>query len=87
VRTVLYRFDTQVNNEPLVHPEKGELTEIWDFAVEDGAHTNDLSTTPPLRKWTERIEVYAIEEHSTFVPDDVKQVDSTVNDVDIELIE
>jgi len=87
VRTVLYRFDTQVNNEPLVHPEKGELTEIWDFAVEDGSHTDDLTTTPPLRKWTERIEVYAIEEHSTFVPDDVKQVDSTVNDVDIELIE
>jgi len=45
VRTVLYRFDTQVNNEPLVHPEKGELTERCGHRT-DRMNTRFSATTP-----------------------------------------
>jgi len=79
LRTLLYEFDTNVGQATLRHPDLGDLDEVWRFSLESGTHTDDLTTTPPLRKWTETISVYAIEEHTTYEPLTIRTTEQEVD--------
>lgn len=66
VRDELYAHSTGGPNEPLRHPEDGRvLDEVWRFRITEGAHTDDLGTSPTLRRWQETVQISASEQYVT----------------------
>jgi len=65
VRDTLYKHTTTGPNEPLVHPELGCLDEVWRVKLIEGSHTDDLGTSPTLRRWDDMLEISASERHVT----------------------
>jgi hypothetical protein len=66
VRDSLYEHTTGGPNEPLIYPDDGsEITDVWRMNLIDAQHTNDLSTSPTLRRWTETVRVSASERYIT----------------------
>lgn len=66
VRDALYSHETGGPNEPLRHPDDNRaLDDVWRFEIIEGEHTDDLGTSPTLRRWEEIIEVSASEQYIT----------------------
>lgn len=66
VRDELYAHETAGPDQPLRHPEDGRrLDEVWRFWITEGAHTDDLGTSPTLRRWEETIQISASEQYVT----------------------
>lgn len=66
VRDELYAHSTGGPNKPLHHPEDNRvLDEVWRFWIMEGAHTDDLGTSPTLRRWEEIVQISASEQYVT----------------------
>ena len=66
VRDELYAHSTSGPDQPLVHPEDDRpVDEVWRFWITEGAHTDDLGTSPTLRRWQEIIQISASEQYVT----------------------
>lgn len=65
VRDALYAHDTASSEAPLIHPEDGEIEEMWRFDILEGAHTDNLNTSPTLRRWEQTISIGASELYNT----------------------
>lgn len=73
LRRVLYQYESSGPERRLPHPEGGEVSDVWRFAVTDGGRNDDLSMSPSLRRWTQDIEVWSFERFNT--------AESTISDV------
>lgn len=66
IRDELYAHTTVGANKPLRHPDDDrELDEVWRFKIIEGSHTDDLGTSPILRRWEEIIQISASEQYVT----------------------
>lgn len=66
VRTALYAHTTTGPRQPLLDPvDESPLDEVWRFVITEGSHTDDLATSPTLRRWEETIQVFASERYIT----------------------
>lgn len=65
VRDTLYRYTTHGPNDDLPHPDIGVLDEVWNLDIIQGEHTDDLGTSPTLRRWQENVEISASERYIT----------------------
>jgi len=63
VRDALYSHDIAGPGEPLVHPDFGPIDEVWSFDILEGSHTDDLTTSPTLRRWQQDVSVSASEQY------------------------
>lgn len=65
VREALYDYATTGPDKTLPHPEMGSLDEVWRVKITEGSHTDDLGTSPTLRRWEEVVEISASEKYIT----------------------
>jgi hypothetical protein len=65
VRDALYAHDTAGPAQPLRHPDGSPVDEVWRFALQDGEQTDDLTTSPTLRRWQQNVVVSASEQYIT----------------------
>lgn len=66
VRDEIYAHTTEGPNQPLRHPDDDRvLDEVWKITVTEGEHTDDLGTSPLLRRWEEIITISASEQYVT----------------------
>lgn len=65
VRDALYNYTTTGPQETLPHPDIGPLDEVWRVKVTEGEHTDDLGTSPTLRRWREIVQINASERYIT----------------------
>jgi hypothetical protein len=65
VRDELYAHDTAGPDQPLRHPDGSPVNEVWRFAIQEGEQTDDLATSPTLRRWQQDILVSASEQYVT----------------------
>lgn len=63
VRDALYAHDTSGPNEPLRHPDNSTIDEVWHVNLQDASQTDDLGTSPTLRRWEQTMVVAASEEY------------------------
>jgi hypothetical protein len=77
VRDVMFGFSTKGPNKTLIHPDFGPVNEVYMVEMLYGNHTDDLGTSPPLRRWTQELEIYASEQYLTDA-DSPPALDATV---------
>lgn len=65
VRDGLYAHDTAGPSRPLRNPDGSPVDEVWRFALQDGEQTDDLTTSPTLRRWQQNVVVSASEQYVT----------------------
>jgi len=65
VREALYAHETAGPNEPLRNPDGSPVDEVWRFAMQEGEQTDDLTTSPSLRRWQQTLLVSASEQYVT----------------------
>ncbi len=65
VRDELYAHDTAGPAQPLRHPDGSPVDEVWRVILQDGEQTDDLSTSPTLRRWQQDLIVSASEQYIT----------------------
>jgi|APHM01.1.fsa_nt_gi hypothetical protein len=65
IQSVLYGFDTKSSNDTLIDPDGNPVDDIWRFSVRGGRRIDDLSNTPTVRRWRNRVEVYGAEQYKT----------------------
>lgn len=65
VRDALYAHTTAGPNLPLRNPDGSPVDEVWRFALQEGNQTDDLTTSPTLRRWQQNITVSASERYVT----------------------
>lgn len=65
IRDALYAHDTAGPNLPLRSPDGSPVDEVWRFAIQQGEQTDDLGTSPTLRRWQQTIVVSASEQYVT----------------------
>lgn len=66
VRDELYKHATSGPDLPLISPEdRSSLDEVWRVNIQDGSQTDDLNTSPTLRRWRQTITVSASEQYVT----------------------
>lgn len=69
IRDKLYAHETGGPEKPLRHPDDDrELDEVWRFDILSGDQTDDLGTSPTLRRWEQSIEIAASERYLTNSP-------------------
>ena len=65
VRDSLYAHDTAGPNLPLRYADGSPVNEVWRFALQEGEQTDDLTTSPTLRRWQQNVLVSASEQYIT----------------------
>jgi hypothetical protein len=66
VRDELYKRTTSGIGLPLVDPEDDDpLDEVWRVRMDEASQTDDLNTSPTLRRWRQTITVSASEQYIT----------------------
>lgn len=65
VRDELYEYTNKGPDKSLPHPDIGQLDDVWKFQIVEGEHTDDLGTSPTLRRWQQIVEVSASERYIT----------------------
>jgi hypothetical protein len=65
VRDAMYSYTIAGPNKTLPHPDLGTLDEVWRVDIISGGHTDDLGTSPTLRRWRQVIEISASEQYLT----------------------
>lgn len=66
VKTELFAHVTSGPDVPLRHPDDDRtLDEVWGFQMLEAERTDDLGTSPTLRRWQEVIEISASEQYLT----------------------
>lgn len=79
VRDALYRHETRGPNEPLQNPDNTLVDDVWHFTIEEGEHTDDLTTSPTLRRWEQQVSISANERYlTTDEPPAASEFDLTV---------
>ena len=68
LRRALYPYESSGLDQPLPHPDGGEVTDVWRFSVGDGGRNDDLTMSPSLRRWTQDVEVWSFERFNTSEP-------------------
>lgn len=63
IRDTLYEHDTKAEAADLHYDDGEPIDELWRFRVSQGEHTNDLTTSPPLRRWQQNITLSASEQY------------------------
>lgn len=63
-RDTLYEHDTKGPAVALRYGDNSPIGEVWRFRILDGAHVNDLTTSPPLRRWEQTVSVWASEQYT-----------------------
>lgn len=70
VRDELYRYETAGPNQKLLDPEDDStIDEVWNFAMQQGEQTDDLNTSPTLRRWQQQVLISASEQYITDADD------------------
>lgn len=69
VRDTLYEHDTKGEGADLHYEDGSPIDELWQFRVVQGEHTDDLTTSPPIRRW-ETVVTLAASEQYTVTPDE-----------------
>jgi hypothetical protein len=89
VRGRLYRHSTSGPNVPLRNSDDDSpIDEVWRFDLVEGLQTDDLGTSPTLRRWQQLVTVNASEQYITepdedpiqatgFIVNDIQQPDIT----------
>jgi len=65
VRDELYAHATAGPDLPLKNPDGSPVDEVWRFALQEGEQTDDLTTSPTLRRWQQTVVVSASEQYVT----------------------
>jgi hypothetical protein len=65
IRDALYAHSTSGPARPLRNPDGSPVDEVWRFAVQEGEQTDDLATSPTLRRWQQDVVVSASERYVT----------------------
>lgn len=77
VRDNLYTHETGGPSKPLQNPDGSPVDEVWRFSVEDGEQTDDLNTSPTLRRWQQTAVVSASERYVTDGESPVQSINLT----------
>lgn len=64
VRDTLYEHDTKSEAADLYFEDGEPIDELWQFRVVQGEHTDDLTTSPPLRRWQQVVTLAASEQYT-----------------------
>jgi PAS domain-containing protein len=64
-RTVLFKHETAGPFEPLKKEDGTTLDEVWRFDIDESTQTDNLGTSPPLRRFVQRITVGSSEQFVT----------------------
>lgn len=72
VRDALYAHDTAGPDQPLRNPDGSPVDEVWRFALQQGEQTDDLGTSPTLRRWQQIVVISASERYVTDEKDPAK---------------
>lgn len=65
VRDALYAHETSGPDRPLRNPDGSPVDEVWRFDLLEGEQTDDLTTSPTLRRWQQNIVINASEQYVT----------------------
>jgi hypothetical protein len=65
VRDALYTHDTAGPDKDLRFSDGSPVDEVWRFSVLEGEQTDDLTTSPILRRWTQNVTISASERYVT----------------------
>ena len=63
VRDALYAHETAGPAKPLRNPDGSPVDEVWRFAMQEGEQTDDLTTSPTLRRWEQTLTINASEQY------------------------
>lgn len=63
VRDELYKLSTSGAAERLLDENSDILDEVWKVSILSAEQTDDLSTSPPLRRWSQTIAISSSEEY------------------------
>lgn len=81
VRDTLYPYTSYGPDDTLPHPELDGLDEVWFVEVTEGDHTDDLGTSPSLRRWQQIVEINASERYITNADEPpIDEIENTIND-------
>jgi len=76
VRDELYSHDTSGPGKPLRNSDDSSIDEVWRFSLQEGEQTDNLGTSPTLRRWQQSILVSASEQYVTQPDEDpVESID------------
>jgi len=71
VRQELYKHTTAGPDIPIRHPsDDRQLDEVWRFWLTEASRTDDLATSPSLRRWQEIIQISASEQFEAIPSED-----------------
>jgi hypothetical protein len=86
VRVTLFEHETSGPAEDLVLEDGTVLDEVWQFDVGTARQADDLSTSPPLRRWEQDITVSSGEQFVSLADEaTVKQIDQDVTITEADL--
>lgn len=72
IRDVLYEYTTSGPDKDLVSPDGKPIDDVWQFKILDGQQTDDISTSPTLRRVENDIRISASEQYITDGQDPVE---------------